>query len=279
MTHSQDVQPQVSSSSISSLETVDENSTTNTSISSGPPAPQAVTKTVNSDPASSVSDHHEQDFAVIAQKAATLELKEEGTTLLQKNDECGYQSQTMGAEEGSYAAVGLRATASEISIKPSSVDGKSTTSVTTFAMDEKESLRPDDSASIRANEDEDISAPVGSAGATSRVGSEHGAKAFRAQFHEISERMGYSQQEAVTTVPYIEPVHPQSMAADVVEPKAVHLSTKSSLTEATGGTHVPLGFSSIHPDPKLLEALENPKDRLFLLRLEQKVVEFVKDSK
>lgn len=33
------------------------------------------------------------------------------------------------------------------------------------------------------------------------------------------------------------------------------------------------------PDEKLIEALESPKDRIFLLRLEQDVIEFVKDSK
>lgn len=33
------------------------------------------------------------------------------------------------------------------------------------------------------------------------------------------------------------------------------------------------------PDEKLIEALESPKDRMFLLRLEQDVIEFVKDSK
>ena len=32
------------------------------------------------------------------------------------------------------------------------------------------------------------------------------------------------------------------------------------------------------PDEKLFEALESPKDRLFLLRLEQEVISFVKDS-
>ena len=32
------------------------------------------------------------------------------------------------------------------------------------------------------------------------------------------------------------------------------------------------------PDEKLFEALESPKDRLFLLRLEQEVITFVKDS-
>ena len=45
---------------------------------------------------------------------------------------------------------------SSSSTKPASLDGKSTTSGTTFALDEKESLQPDDSASVKAAEDEDF---------------------------------------------------------------------------------------------------------------------------
>ena len=44
---------------------------------------------------------------------------------------------------------------SELDTKPPSLDGKSITSGTTFALDEKESLRPDDSASVKAAEDDD----------------------------------------------------------------------------------------------------------------------------
>lgn len=37
-------------------------------------------------------------------------------------------------------------------------------------------------------------------------------------------------------------------------------------------------FQYQEPDEKLFEALESPKDRLFLLRLEQEVITFVRDS-
>ena len=54
-------------------------------------------------------------------------------------------------------------------------------------------------------------------------------------------------------------------------------------TEPLGGTGSgPDAFNLFYrqtPDEKLLEALESPKDRIFLLRLEQEVIEFVKDSK
>ena len=52
--------------------------------------------------------------------------------------------------------------------KPPSIDGKSVASATTFALDEKESLRPDDSASLRAVEEEDVTSPPDSVVADSR---------------------------------------------------------------------------------------------------------------
>ena len=75
---------------------------------------------------------------------------------------------------------------SDGSAKPPSLDGKSVASGTTFALDEKESLRPDDSASLRAVEEEDVTSPPESNAAGSRVGSDSEARAFRAQLHEIA---------------------------------------------------------------------------------------------
>merc|ERR1712000_75885 len=67
---------------------------------------------------------------------------------------------------------------SELGTKPPSLDGKSITSGTTFALDEKESLRPDDSASVKAAaEDDDTFSIRGSHFAGSRVGSDLAARA------------------------------------------------------------------------------------------------------
>ena len=162
---------------------------------------------------------------------------------------------------------------SELGTKPPSLDGKSITSGTTFALDEKESLRPDDSASVKAAEDDDTFSGVGgSIVAGSRIGSEAAARAYRAQFYEAPERR--SVQPALDR-PQQGVVTPQSgsseqQTTDEVKPKAL------------GATGVPDAFNLFYrqtPDEKLLEALESPKDRIFLLRLEQDVIEFVKDSK
>lgn len=163
---------------------------------------------------------------------------------------------------------------SEIGTKPPSLDGKSITSGTTFALDEKESLRPDDSASVKAAEDDDTFSGRGSIVAGgSRIGSE-ASRAYRAQFYEAPERrslqtMQERQGHGVNT--------PQSGSSS--QQTTDEGKSKPLLVGVTGA---PDGFSLFYrqtPDEKLLEALESPKDRIFLLRLEQDVIEFVKDSK
>lgn len=163
---------------------------------------------------------------------------------------------------------------SELGTKPPSLDGKSITSGTTFALDEKESLRPDDSASVKAAEDDDTFSGRGSVVAGgSRIGSE-ASRAYRAQFFEAPDRrsmqpMQERQSQGVNT--------PQSGSSS--QQTTDDGKSKPLLVGAAGA---PDGFSLFYrqtPDEKLLEALESPKDRIFLLRLEQDVIEFVKNSK
>ncbi|KAG0651809.1 hypothetical protein D0Z07_1100 [Hyphodiscus hymeniophilus] len=162
---------------------------------------------------------------------------------------------------------------SELGTKPPSLDGKSITSGTTFALDEKESLRPDDSASVKAAEDDDTFSGVGgSIVAGSRIGSEAAARSYRAQFYEAPDRRNIQ--------PALERQHPgvitpqsgssEQQTTDEVKPKPL---------DVAGGPDAFNLFYRQTPDEKLLEALESVKDRIFLLRLEQDVIEFVKDSK
>lgn len=167
------------------------------------------------------------------------------------------------------------------STKPASLDGKSVASGTTFALDEKESLRPDDSASVKAAEEEDSYSGPASGAPSSRVGSEAGGRAFRDQFQEISQRIGPGMPRGslangkgfpgiVEEGPQgpLQPLAPTVQVPPIVPGREpVHIS---------GG---PFGLTRQDPDEKLLEALESPKDRLFLLRLEQDVITFVRDSK
>lgn len=133
---------------------------------------------------------------------------------------------------------------------------------TTFALDEKDSLRPDDSASVKAVEDEEISG--------SRMGSDDGVRAFRDQLQEISSmepsRRGVSQQSfsnAPKGVLYVPPHGPGIGAV----PNAARSPPRGSPA------------AECPPDQKLLDALENPRDRVWVLKLEQDVIDFVKDAK
>lgn len=161
---------------------------------------------------------------------------------------------------------------SELGTKPPSLDDKSITSGTTFALDEKESLRPDDSASVKAAEDDDTFSGRGSIVAGSRIGSEAAARAYRAQFYEVPDRRNMQPMLERHNQGVITPQSGSSgqQATDDIKPKPL------------AGAASPDTFNLFYrqtPDEKLLEALESPKDRIFLLRLEQDVIEFVKDSK
>ncbi len=158
---------------------------------------------------------------------------------------------------------------SELGTKPPSLDDKSITSGTTFALDEKESLRPDDSASVKAAaEDDDAFSVRGSLLANSRMGSEVAARSQRPQIGDmplrsISQILPESHIQGAVT--------PQSATSE--QPPAADV--RIPLAAATA----PDGLYRQNPDEKLLEAMQSYKDRLFLLRLEKEVIEFVQDSK
>ena len=170
---------------------------------------------------------------------------------------------------------------SSSSTKPASLDGKSVASGATFAMDEKESLRPDDSASVKAGDEEDFYSGPASGAPSSRVGSEAGGKAFRDQFNEISERMGPGDPRGTPlgrrVIPGIAEESSQGTIAAIISVVPAPTSIpRPDMVPTSGG---PFVYNlSQEPDDKLIEALESPKDRLFLLQLEQQVISFIKDS-
>ncbi|SPO06713.1 uncharacterized protein DNG_09407 [Cephalotrichum gorgonifer] len=151
---------------------------------------------------------------------------------------------------------------SDLGTKPPSLDGKSITSGTTFALDEKESLRPDDSASVKAAaaEDDDAFSIRDSLLASSRMGSDVAARRMLSE--DSSDRRA---------PPY--PAVAQAMTAEQDPAGAQPAASASISTDALNATYRKA------PDDKLLEAMQSHKDRLFLLRLEKDVVSFIQDSK
>lgn len=158
---------------------------------------------------------------------------------------------------------------SDDSAKPPSLDGKSVASITTFAMDEKESLRPDDSASVLAIEDDDT---YSTSAVGSRLSSETGARAFRDQLLEITSRGPALRQsgptsrpDSTTNAPMGTLYVPPPIGSPAALPGYVQPPTSSGRPE------------DVLPDAKLLEALNNPRDRIWVLKLEQDIIDFVKD--
>ncbi|TWU79206.1 hypothetical protein ED733_008944 [Metarhizium rileyi] len=161
---------------------------------------------------------------------------------------------------------------SELGTKPPSLDGKSITSGTTFALDEKESLRPDDSASVQAAaEDDDAFSVRGSLVAGSRMGSDIALRNKGMPLGDLPERK-------IAHVAMGVPPHgiltPQSASSERGQP----LATAVPLT-ADGSSDALNVIYRQAPDEKLLDALASPRDRFFLLRLEKDVIDFVQDSK
>lgn len=176
---------------------------------------------------------------------------------------------TPGRESGSDGSQKADSN-SELGMKPPSLDGKSITSGTTFALDEKESLRPDDSASVKAAAEDDDSFSIrGSLGAGSRMDSDLALRTRGNQLGDISERRllhtatGSSSQGILT---------PQSASSEQ--------QTSGRPGMASEGSSDALNLIYRHaPDDKLIEAMTSSKDRLFLLKLEKEVIDFVQNSK
>lgn len=178
-------------------------------------------------------------------------------------------SRESGASDDSQRAD----SSSEPGTKPPSLDGKSITSGTTFALDEKESLRPDDSASVQAAaEDDDTFSIRGSHFAGSRVGSDLATRARGIQLGDMPDRRliqaasGSSGQGILT---------PQSTSSEQQSRSGAEMPPL-----AMGQDPDALNLIYRHaPDDKLIEAMGTMKDRLYLLRLEKELINFVENSK
>ncbi|KAI9376823.1 hypothetical protein BJX61DRAFT_488443 [Aspergillus egyptiacus] len=154
---------------------------------------------------------------------------------------------------------------SNSSTKPTSFDSKSMASVTTFAMDEKDSLRPDDSASVQAIDEEESLSGHASGAPNSLTGSESGARFKDVQRHRV-------------------PLHNTAIFNDgsqrpngsnMADSLANNFLAANSDAFPARSLH---GFPS-EPDEKLIEAMKSPKDRLLILQLEEKIRNFIQNSK
>ena len=163
--------------------------------------------------------------------------------------------------------------------KKDNSDTKSVTSRTTLALDEKESLRPDDSASMKAAAEEDVSSPSDSVAVATKPPSDPDTRAFQDQLQEIN-RTETSRLQLQRRPPDVSNSFQGQGTGGMVYPVQQRNQPHQAPTAPNGNQPVgpPEGFY-LPPDEKLLEALASPKDRLFVLKIEQDMIDFIKDSK
>lgn len=165
---------------------------------------------------------------------------------------------------------------SNSSTKMTNFDSKSLASVTTFAMDEKDSVRPDDSASVQAiDEEESLSGPASGA-PNSVTGSEAGGRTFRDHFLRDGNVM---RPRGVLPVsgPLFNGANQRVMVA--ISPDSVANNFVMPANHGNLPDDQPMHGFPLEPDEKLLEAMKSPKDRLLILQLEEKIRYFIQDSR
>ena len=161
-----------------------------------------------------------------------------------------------------------------------SFDTKSIASVTTFAMDEKESLRPDDSASVQAVDDEDSSS--GPSCNPSIQGEVEQVTIPKILPQPNGNVVGMNRRYPSITLANPPrfgdlPMSPITEAEEVRQARV--LPQEMIDVEAPqlrgGGVEHRSQTLAVLPDEKLLDALASPKDRLPLLQLEEKILAFM----
>ncbi|KAJ9603488.1 hypothetical protein H2200_012266 [Cladophialophora chaetospira] len=151
---------------------------------------------------------------------------------------------------------------SNSSLKQQSFDTKSMASVTTFAMDEKESIRPDDSASVRAVEDDETS----NAPTREEMSATHSRNALRPSTSGVTIAARRYHTLTLTNPPRFGDLPIPTIQAEMNEqPPPSEVSS-----EQPSEVHERAHSLPVAPDEKLLDALASPKDRLPLLQLEEK---------
>ena len=163
---------------------------------------------------------------------------------------------------------------SNSSTKQQSFDTKSMASVTTFAMDEKESIRPDDSASVRAAEDDESSI------APSRDSGFHRDPELLTSSARSGPRPNTSGVTIAArryhTLTLTNPPRFGDLPAPIIQPETLDEQPEPEASvEQPNGLHERPPSLPIAPDEKLLDALATPKDRLPLLQLEEKFLGFI----
>lgn len=208
----------------------------------------------------------ERDIDVLSQAVRDAHLTDKKTRESPQNSG---DAQENGALKREISFEDDRTHLSNSSTKPTSFDSKSMASVATFAMDEKDSLRPDDSASVQAIDEEESLSGVPSGAPNSLTGSESGARGFK----DTSIQKSRAILQNASSV-----YQDGGQRSNGATPDFVSNNYILPNPGAFQGGKALHGFPQ-DPDEKLLEAMKSPKDRLLILQLEDKVRHFLQHSK
>lgn len=170
---------------------------------------------------------------------------------------------------------------SSSSTKPASFDTKSMASENTFAMDEKESLRPDDSASVQAaDEDEPFFVPPVFGRSDVQMALDGSNVNLRRPLHDRTIASGPAGRQFPMTIMANPPRFGDIMPA---VPPGLHqnLTPLSPFVTKEDGVESLQQFPAVPtpPDEKIVEAMGTPKDRLLLLQLEERFLAFIVQSR
>lgn len=160
------------------------------------------------------------------------------------------------------------------STKQHSFDTKSVASVTTFAMDEKESIRPDDSASVRAIDDDDS---ISTAAHGMSISQE--PDVIMPPYRGIISRSSGIPSNSTTRRFQTLTNPPRFGDLEAAAPMVSMRAPASPVLATTQDDQIPRTSNvTLLPDDRLLDALATPKDRLMILQLEERILHLSKQN-
>jgi hypothetical protein len=248
------------------------------SCGTAPPAPNTF-PSANVVPMStntSISQHQARDsVAVMTYGVDKLSIKGEAASQRSPTEPSKVPVPVASATEDD------RSHLSNSSTKPASFDTKSIASENTFALEEKESLRPDDSASVQAaDEEEPFFVPPTTSRPDPQMPLEGGNPGLRRPLHDgpipVSLAARRFPMAAMANPPRFGEIMP---GAPPCFPQNV--APTNSVTANQNGVEPLQQYPAIPMplDERLIEAMGTPKDRLLLLQLEEKFLAFITQSK
>ena len=178
----------------------------------------------------------------------------------------------VGSAESGGSVEDDQSNLSTSSTKQRSLETKSTGSVTTFAMDEKESIRPDDSASVRAIDEEDVGSTL-SRHSTFYQEPEVVMPTMRGEVRVSGPGLANAARRYPTLT------NPPQFGDLESSPIPLEHSLAQAAPDApaasTGEPEEHFGSAPITPDEKIFDGLASQKDRIFILQVEEKILAFI----